>query len=64
MVDFEGTRGALLRTGLLSISASGGAIGGGSNIEFAPTSKLKELGLLVKMEEVLLRSGVSKDTRV
>ena len=54
--DFEATRGALLRTGLLSISATGGAIGGGSNIAFAPTSKLQELGRLVKMEEVLERS--------
>lgn len=55
--DFEATRGALLRTGLLSISATGGAIGGGSSIAFAPTSKLQALGQLVKMDEVLGRSN-------
>ncbi|WP_315138468.1 hypothetical protein [Achromobacter marplatensis] len=57
--DFEAVRGALLRTGLLSISATGGAIGGGSSVVFAPTSKLQELGRLVEMEGVLERSGLS-----
>lgn len=56
--DFEATRGALLRTGLLSISVTGGAIGGGSNVLFRPTSKLQELGRLVELQDVLERSGV------
>jgi hypothetical protein len=56
--DFEATRGALLRTGLLSISATGGAIGGGSNVLFTPTSKLQELGRLVELQGVLERSGM------
>ncbi|WP_139208515.1 MULTISPECIES: hypothetical protein [Achromobacter] len=56
---FEATRGALLRTGLLSISATGGAIGGGTNIVFAPTAKLQELGRLVEMQGVLDRSGLA-----
>lgn len=58
--DFEATRGALLRTGFLSISATGGAIGGGSNVLFTPTSKLQELGRLVELQGVLERSGVQK----
>ncbi|MFY3986285.1 hypothetical protein ACOTJH_30145, partial [Achromobacter xylosoxidans] len=58
--DFEAVRGALLRTGLLSISATGGAIGDGNSVVFAPTSKLQELGRLVEMEGVLERSGLSR----
>ena len=58
--DFEAVRGALLRTGLLSISATGGAIGDGNSVVFAPTSKLQELGRLVELEGVLERSGLSR----
>lgn len=58
--DFEAVRGSLLRTGLLSISATGGAIGDGNSVVFAPTSKLQELGRLVEMEGVLERSGLSR----
>lgn len=57
--EFEATRGALLRTGLLAISVSGGAIGGGTNVLFGPTSRLQELGRLVEMHQVLQRSGVA-----
>lgn len=53
--EFEATRGALLRTGFLSISVTGGAIGGAPSHTFSPTPRLQELGRLVELEPVLDR---------
>jgi hypothetical protein len=53
--DFESIRGAMLRTGFLSLRVTGGAVGDGSSVIYMPTRRLAELSRLVDVEAVLGR---------